>query len=102
MTQNVFLLEFFEYPSNLFKDIASNLEALRISPDGIISFLMPIGNRQKEFKFQAQEKMTTPEDKLIRLMSQMKMENEKRFRCLEEEIMIIRKEMKDKAQVSKY
>ena len=101
MTQNAVLLDIFEHPSTLFKDIVSNIKTLSISPAGIITFSMPMGNRNKSFTFQAQEKMN-PEDKLIRMMSQMKLENEQRFRRLEEEIKVIRKEMKDKVEVSKH
>ena len=102
MTQNAVLLDIFEHPSTLYKDIVSNIKTLSISPAGIITFSMPMGNRNKSFTFQAQEKMMSPEDKLIRMMSQMKLENEQRFRRLEEEIKVIRKEMKDKAEVSKH
>ena len=38
----------------------------------------------------------SPEEKLIRMMSQTKLENEQRFKCLEEEIKWLRKELKEK------
>ena len=90
------MADFFESPIILFKDILANINTFTINNEGIVAFSMQIGNRLKEFKFNAKEKHMSREQDTIKLINQLKRENAEKLIYLEEENMMLRKGMNEK------